>query len=438
MDKVGNSIIQRLELIKTKMQEKKQNKNIGWCLTLFGTAVGAGMLFLPVRAGISGIWAIIIASLIIGPMTYYAHRCLARFILSSKKENNDFVGVIGEYFGEKARDLTAFMYFLAFYPVLLIYGLSLTNTIDSFFINQLNLVTTNEAANITSGIIPRWLIALISIFSMVYVMTKSKEKIIKITSAIVYPLAIMLFGISVYLMRYWQLDNQDFSAPEIGDLLGNVWLTLPILVFSFNYSPTVSEFAISMKESYKDKAEIQSSNILRATCIMLWLFTMFFVFSCILSLSPNEIVEAEQQNISILSYLANTYQNPAISFIGPLIGSVAIISSFFGHYLGAVEGIKGLIVKRIDDLNAKKEKKLDNLLAVFVATSTWIVTLINPSVLNIIENIGTPIIAIMLYLIPMYGVYKVDALKKYRNSINNILIIITGVLTTTALIYNML
>lgn len=38
---------------------KKWNKfDVAWVLNLFGTAVGAGVLFLPINAGMGGFWAI--------------------------------------------------------------------------------------------------------------------------------------------------------------------------------------------------------------------------------------------------------------------------------------------------------------------------------------------------------------------------------------------
>ena len=66
------------------MKKLFSNFTFSWALSLFGTAVGAGVLFLPINAGMSGFWPLIIMTLIVGPMTYYAHRGLARFVLSSK------------------------------------------------------------------------------------------------------------------------------------------------------------------------------------------------------------------------------------------------------------------------------------------------------------------------------------------------------------------
>lgn len=41
-----------------------------WTLSLFGTAVGAGILFLPINIGIGGFWPLIIMACLAFPMTF--------------------------------------------------------------------------------------------------------------------------------------------------------------------------------------------------------------------------------------------------------------------------------------------------------------------------------------------------------------------------------
>lgn len=36
-----------------------------WMLSLFGTAVGAGILFLPIKAGVGGFWPVVVMCFII-------------------------------------------------------------------------------------------------------------------------------------------------------------------------------------------------------------------------------------------------------------------------------------------------------------------------------------------------------------------------------------
>src|SRR3712207_8097738 len=74
--------------------DNKWNKfDITWVFNLFGTAVGAGVLFLPINAGMGGFWPLVIMALIIMPMTYLAHRGLARFVLSSSKPGSNITEI---------------------------------------------------------------------------------------------------------------------------------------------------------------------------------------------------------------------------------------------------------------------------------------------------------------------------------------------------------
>lgn len=45
-----------------------------WILSLFGTAIGAGVLFLPIEASLGGIWPLVFMAAIIGPMVDLSHR----------------------------------------------------------------------------------------------------------------------------------------------------------------------------------------------------------------------------------------------------------------------------------------------------------------------------------------------------------------------------
>ncbi len=64
-----------------------------------------------------------------------------------------------------------------------------------------------------------------------------------------------------------------------------------------------------------------------------------------LSLSPQQLAEAKAQNLSILSYLANQYDTPIIARLSPIIAFVAITKSFLGHYIGAYESLRDLILE---------------------------------------------------------------------------------------------
>lgn len=396
-----------------------------WVLNLFGTAVGAGVLFLPINAGMGGFLPLVVMTILVGPMTYLAHRGLARFVLSSKKPGSDITNVVREHFGDSAGKLITLLYFLAIFPILLIYGVGITNTVTSFLENQLYIAAP-----------PRYILSLILIAAMIGVMLLNEEMMLKITTYLVYPLVAILFGLSIYLIPEWNGAALS-QVPQASDFLVTIWLTIPVLVFAFNHSPAISSFALSQQKFYKNaqQTDLHASRVLRSTAMILVLFVMFFVFSCVLTLTPEELLQAKAQNISILSYLANKFDNPIISYLGPFVAFLAIGSSFFGHYLGAREGLEGLVNQMRDKpIEPEKFKKIT---AVVFLITLWIVATLNPSILGFIESLGGPVIAMILFIMPMYAIHTIPALQPFKGKLSNIFVVVMGLIAISAIVYGL-
>lgn len=62
-------------------------------------------------------------------------------------------------------------------------------------------------------------------------------------------------------------------------------------------------------------------------------------------MTPDDLKVAKEQNLSILSYLANELNSPVITIAAPIIAFVAITKSFLGHYIGAFEVMRDMIIK---------------------------------------------------------------------------------------------
>lgn len=409
-------------------ENKKWNKfDLAWVLNLFGTAVGAGVLFLPINAGMGGFWPLLFMALIVGPMTYLAHRGLSRFVLSSKKPGSDITEVVEEHFGKTAGKLITLLYFFAIFPILLIYGVGITNTVISFMENQLQVAAP-----------PRAILSVLLIAALIAVMLMGEKFMLKVTEWLVYPLVAILFVLSIYLIPEWTSASLQ-QLPTAKGFLITIWLTIPVLVFSFNHSPAISSFTLSQEREYKtfEATERHSNRVLFGTSGLLLVFVMLFVFSCVLTLTPEELALAKTQNISILSFLANKFDNPYISYFGPLVAFFAITSSFFGHYLGAREGLEGLVTKMRRDAGKAEidRKKLNYATALFFLLSLWLVATINPSILGLIESLGGPIIAMILFIMPMYAIRKVPAMQRYRGKFSNIFVTVMGLIAISAIVY---
>ena len=392
-----------------------------WVLSLFGTAVGAGILFLPINIGIGGFWPLIIMACLAFPMTYLAHRGLARFVLSSKKPEADFTDVVEEHFGINAGRLISLLYFLSIFPILLIYGVGLTNTVDSFIVNQLGMESP-----------PRVLLSGVLVGGMISLMLGGEALMLRAFAILVYPLVAILFFLSIYLIPSWQMP--DVSVPEFSDFMKTLWLSIPIIVFSFSHAAAISSFVHVQRAHYGNNAKMKSEAILKRTSLLLIVFVLLFVFSCVLSLSTEQMVQAKADNVSILSFLANITDNSFIATLGPLVAFIAITSSFLGHFLGARESFNGLVSKQAH-MNPKLVDKIGTIIMFF---AIWYCSVINPSILDMMDQLSGPIIAMILFIMPMIAVYKVPSLHKYRNRLSTLFVLTVGSLAVFALIYSMI
>lgn len=160
-----------------------------WMLGLYGTAIGAGVLFLPINAGVGGMIPLIIMAILAFPMTFFAHRGLTRFVLSGKNPGEDITEVVEEHFGIGAGKLITLLYFFAIYPILLVYSVAITNTVESFMSHQLGMTPP-----------PRAILSLILIVGMMTIVRFGEQMIVKAMSILVFPFVGVLMLLALYLI----------------------------------------------------------------------------------------------------------------------------------------------------------------------------------------------------------------------------------------------
>lgn len=403
-----------------------------WVLSLFGTAVGAGILYLPLEAGRAGVWVLIIATLMIFPMTYWSHRNLTRIVAISPKAEN-ITQVLDHYFGRHASMTLTVLYFLAFVSILMIYAIGITNEVGALLMHQFGFAHISRV----------WL-SFVLIFCAIGVTLLGDKWLIKIASVLVYPLIIILLAMSIYLIPHWQfaMFHQVFS---LGVSLKHLLMVLPILVFAMNFSPICSTLAVSyrqlMRKSTSQACIQRTDKVIRHNCVLLLIFVMFFAFSCTLCLTPQEIHEALMKNISVMSIFGAYSHSKFIQYVGPAISIIAIVTSIFGHFLGAREGLNGIIVKSL--IWRKPHAQLNHLLIdivviILIFALLWWVAIENLGIVNMIGEFVAPIIAVILYLLPVIVIHKVPELKAYRSPVNIVvfllgLVVIAGYVIGTFL-----
>lgn len=225
-----------------------------WMLGLYGTAIGAGVLFLPINAGVGGMIPLIIMAILAFPMTFFAHRGLTRFVLSGKNPGEDITEVVEEHFGIGAGKLITLLYFFAIYPILLVYSVAITNTVESFLTHQLAINPP-----------PRAILSLILIVGMMTIVRFGEQMIVKAMSILVFPFVAALMLLALYLIPQWNgaaLETLSFdSAASTGNgLWMTLWLAIPVMV---SLSTTPRSSPPSRLRSVKSTVKALRRNVLK-------------------------------------------------------------------------------------------------------------------------------------------------------------------------------
>ncbi|WMY94693.1 MAG: aromatic amino acid transport family protein [Arsenophonus sp.] len=423
-------------LYKKKYINFLHKHDIFWILSLYGTAIGAGVLFLPINIGINGFLPLIFITLLSFPIVFFSHRGLTRFVLSSSKPNNNIIQAAEEYFGFISSNLITFLYFFSIYSILLVYGISITNNVEHFIVQLLGYYSP-----------PRWLLSLFLIGSIISIVTLGEKYIIKKISILGFFFIIILVLFSIYMIPYWHVaavkslvfsEIYLYNSNNNQSIIITVCFIIPAIVFTFNHSPIISTFVIANRKKYGDFSDKKTSKILFLAHMLMVLTVIFFVFSCMFTLSPVDFLKAKSDNISVLDYLSLYFDKPFIRYASSFIAFIAIIKSFLGHYLGAREGCNALI-KKIYQLQGKKinHKRINIITIIFMLTTIWLVSTLNPNILNIIENLVGPMIAFLLFIMPIYAIKKTSVMNKYSGHFSNFFVLLIGIISILSAVYKL-
>lgn len=166
---------------------------------------------------------------------------ISPFCFIGKNPDADITDTVEEHFGKVGANVITFAYFFAIYPIVLIYGVGITNTVDSFLVNQIGMEP-----------IPRWLLSGVLIGAMTAGVLFGRDLMLRVTSMMVYPLVFILLALSLYLIPEWNTSMLEV-APDWSAMPAVVWMAIPLIVFSFNHSPIISQFTKDQRQQFATK-----------------------------------------------------------------------------------------------------------------------------------------------------------------------------------------
>ncbi|HEO9337920.1 amino acid permease [Enterobacter roggenkampii] len=395
-----------------------------WSFALYGTAVGAGTLFLPIQLGSAGAIVLFITALVAYPLTYWPHKALAQFILSSKTKGNEGItGAVSHYYGRKIGNLITTLYFIAFFVVVQIYAVAITNSLTEQLAKHLTVDTTVRVL-VSLGVV--------LVLNLIFLM--GRHITIKVMGFLVFPLIAYFLFVSLYLIGSWQPSLLTSQMAVDRHTLHQVWISIPVMVFAFSHTPIISTFAVDRREKFGDEAMAKCKKIMKVAYLIICLSVLFFVFSCLLSIPPSYIVAAKEEGVTILSALSMMPSSPAwLGISGIVVAIIAMSKSFLGTYFGVIEGATEIVKSSLNQVGVKKNRAFNRAISIMgVSLITFAVCCINPNAISMIYAISGPLIAMILFIMPTLSTYLIPSLKPYR-SIGNLLTLIVGVLCVSVM-----
>lgn len=409
-----------LSIKEWKEKIKFNEKDLGWIIISIGMAIGGGIIFLPIQIGLMGIWVFFLSSIIGYPAMYLFQRLFINTLATAKTTNN-YPEIISNYLGKNIGILLGVLYFFMLLIWLFVYSAGIINDSASY------LYTFGITKSLLSN---TWWYSVIIISILMSISSLAEKILFKISSFIVITKLLIILLLATSMLHFINLQNVD-KIPDISLLIKKSIITLPFTLTSILFIQTLSPMVISFRKNEKNiiVAKYKAIRAMNIAFIILFIVVFFYIISFSLSIGYDKALSAYKQNISALAIAAQFLHIKWIIFVGMILNIFALLTSFFGTFLGFIEAGQGIlnnILERFISFN-KINSNIVKIFTILIGFSLiWIVIILNIRVLTF-TSICSPIFGIIGCLIPAYLVYKVPFLNKYKN-ISIYIIIFTGIL----------
>lgn len=409
-----------MSLEEWKEATKFDGTDWGWIIMSIGMAIGAGIVFLPVKVGLVGLWVFLVSAIIAYPAMYLFQKLFIN-TLAESKECVDYPSVITGYLGKNWGFLLGVLYFIMLLIWVFVYSTAITNDSASY-LHSFHITKTVLSHN------PFYGLAIICI--LVAIASRAEKVLFKISTFMVMTKLIIIFALGVVMIGLWDIHNVG-AFPDWGYLVKQTIVLLPFTLTSILFLQSLSPMVISFRAHNKniEVARYKAIRAMNIAFVTLFLVVFFYAVSFNLALGHDQAVEAYQKNVSTLAIAAQNMDGTFVKVLSLVLNIFAVMTAFFGVFLGFKEACQGIavnVLKRFMPEENINKKVLGFAILIFAVLVAWGAIVLNAPVLSF-TSICSPIFGMIGCLIPAYLVIKVPALHKYRNA-SLVLIVFVGIL----------
>ncbi|OFK03151.1 hypothetical protein HMPREF2835_05210 [Actinomyces sp. HMSC072A03] len=392
----------------------------GWVILSIGMAIGAGIVFLPVKVGIIGVWVFLVSAIIAYPAMWLFQRLFINTLAKSKK-CEDYPSVIAGYLGKNWGMLLGLLYFIMLVIWVFVYSTAITNDSASY-LKTFGITKTNWSSNPLYG--------LAIVCALVVIASRAEKVLFRISSVMVITKITIIFLLGVVMIPRWNIANIG-TFPDMGYLIKQTIVLLPFTLTSILFIQSLSPMVISFRNHNKniEVARYKSVRAMNIAFFILFTVVFFYAMSFNLVLGHDQAVQAANENISTLAIAARNLDGAWVQILSVVLNIFAVMTAFFGVFQGFKEACQGIamnVIKRFVPEEKINRKLLAVGILVFGVLVSWGAIVLNAPVLSF-TSICSPIFGMIGCLIPAYLVLRVPTLKELRGP-GLILIVFAGIL----------
>lgn len=382
--------------------------DIGWIIMCAGMCLGAGIVFLPIQVGLSGLLVFILVA-IAGYIVSYQYQKLYLDVLAEAPVCEDFTGIISGYLGKNWGFFLGIVYFLLTVMLLFLYSTAITNDSASFLVT-FGVTDTLLSEHIFYGL------AIITF--LVLIASQGEKLLMKVSSGMVFTKAAVIAVLGLIMIPYWDLANVTMP-PDILYVIRQFAVMLPFIAMSIGFFPCLGPAVIYFRSqgAHKVAAHYRAARSFNVTYLFLVVLIVFFTISFNLALSQEQFEQAYTANISALALAARNMDGTLFKILNLLLNIFAVVTAYFAMFLSFRDSCVGIAMNVLRRFMAEEDinrRLLTCGISIFCIAICWGVIVFNAPVLNFMPILGC-LIGIISCFLPSYVVLKVDTFRKYRN-----------------------
>ncbi len=377
-----------------------------WAFLFLGSAIGAGILFVPLQAAKVSLFATFLSIIVALIGAYCGHKLMIK-MTATTPNCGSYDDAIEYHLGKTAGIILSTIFIIFLFSIIVVLGTGLNDNLAAM-ISFYNLTDLNLSKY------PVFIFILLALLATPLIV--GERFLLAMVEKVVVVKVVILAILVLMFIPLWKMENihhyLNFSLNGLGR---GIFILLPVLIFGATFFPSIGSMSRYFQKVYPalDKTTLfKETNKTNAVAIlMLAVVLVAFITSTLFALTPSSLSYAGEHNLSALAVIGKVSSKGFFSsfciFAGFLVTVLALMTSYYAVILGVIDGA----VSRIPRVNQIPRK----LVIIIIHLILWVWIYFDINILVFIEHVVSPLIVIFVFLIPAIAVYsskKIGSCKK--------------------------